>query len=87
MLRSGFGDRRGEAPVADNDSIAFADARQAIRDYSDNDLLAFWAATEWAATEWAATETVQDEAVLGARETAVIGFAAEELVKRGLLPV
>ncbi len=66
-----------KAAVADNDNVAYAQERQAIQRWSDAELMAFWSATE--------AVPVADERA-EAREVALIGFAADELAKRGLLP-
>jgi len=63
--------------MTNHDIVASTDVQQVIRRYSDSDLLAFWAATE----------TVQDAAEMSPTEAAMIEIAAQELVKRGLLPV
>ena len=61
-----------------DDIIIEGDAQQALRGYSDSELMALW---------WATTETVENEAVdVSAREAMFIELAALEMARRALLP-
>ena len=62
--------------MTDTDTAAYVHEQQTIEDFSDSELLAFWQVTETAQVDG-------DE--VDERETALIAFAAQELVKRGLL--